>query len=159
MLKGVATVTSGYAGGFLDNPSYQAVSGGKTGHAEVIKVEFDPAVISYATLLEVFFAAHDPTTLNQQGNDVGDQYRSVILYTSEVQRQQAEAYIKELESKGVFPDRVVTDVLRLENFYTAEEYHQNYYQNNISQPYCQIVINPKIKKFKEKYPHLIKEKN
>lgn len=156
MLKGVTSVTSGYAGGDKENPDYHSVSAGTTGHAEVIKVAFDPEVIAYETLLEVFFATHDPTTLNKQGNDVGEQYRSVILYTSDEQKNQAQEYIKKLEDAGEFPDKVVTEVQPLGDFYTAEEYHQNYYNENQDKPYCQIVISPKIQKFKEKHPELLK---
>ena len=156
MLKGVESVVSGYAGGDMEHPNYHAVSAGTTGHAEVIQVSFDPTVVTYETLLEVFFATHDPTTLNRQGNDSGEQYRSIILCTSDEQKQQAESYIKKLQDTGEFPDQVVTDVQPLGQFYSAEAYHQNYYQSNQDQPYCQLVISPKVKKFKEKHPELLK---
>jgi len=156
MLRGVDLVVSGYAGGKLAKPSYEAVSGGQTGHAEVIKIEFDPAVISYENLLEVFFATHDPTRLNRQGNDVGEQYRSLILTTSDEQNKQAQAYIKKLTDSGEFSASVATKVEPLKEFFSAESYHQNYYQKNTDAPYCQIVISPKVAKFKEKHPELLK---
>ena len=155
-IKGVIAVESGYSAGGMDNPSYEQVSNGSTGHAEVIKVEFDPAQVSYRDLLEVFFAVHDPTTLNKQGNDVGSQYRSAILYTSDEQKFAAEGIIKELTDAHAYSLPIVTEVKALEKFYPAEEYHKNYYNQNQNQPYCQLVINPKLKKFKEKFASLLK---
>lgn len=154
-IKGVENVVSGYAGGKIKNPTYEQVSMGGSGHAEVVKLEFNPAVISYQDLLNVFFAVHDPTTLNRQGADEGEQYRSVIFYTSEEQKEQSEKFIKENQKE--FNSPIVTQVLPLESFYTAEQYHQNYYRQNQSKPYCQLVIGPKLQKFKEKFKHLIKE--
>ena len=150
-LRGVSAVISGYAGGTMSEPSYETVSSGKTGHAEVIKIEFDPTIISYEILLEVFFASHDPTTKNRQGADVGEQYRSVILYTSEEQKNQAEAYIAKLKDSGEHAASVVTEVKPLEKFFLAEEYHQDYFANNSDQPYCQIIINPKLEKIRKQF--------
>ena len=155
-LKGVESVTSGYAGGDMDKPSYEDVSSGGSGHAEVIKIEFDPAVISFKDLLAVFFTTHDPTTLNQQGADQGTQYRSTILYTSEDQRQAAEAFIKEQESNGTFNGPIITEIKPLGKFFEAEEYHKNYYASNPDKPYCQLVINPKLAKLREKHSKLLK---
>lgn len=155
-LKGVMSVMPGYAGGTTPNPTYESVCGGKTGHAEVIKIEFDPTVISFESLLSVFFATHDPTTMNRQGNDVGTQYRSVVLYANDEQKQQAEAYIKELNESHADGQPIVTQVQPLTEFYEAEEYHRNYYENNKDQPYCQVVINPKLKKAQEKFKELLK---
>lgn len=158
MLRGVVSVTSGYAGGDIDNPSYEQVSGGSTGHAEVIQVDFDPSVISYRDLLEVFFSSHNPTTLNRQGNDVGAQYRSIIFYTSEEQKLQAEEYIKEIILQKKFTDPIVTEIRPLTEFYPAEGYHQDYYNENKDAPYCQLVINPKLEKLKKEFKQeLIKE--
>ena len=153
-LNGVVSVESGYAGGTAENPTYEQVSSGKTGHAEVIKIEFDPEMISFEDLLTVFFATHDPTTPNQQGNDIGTQYRSIILYTNEEQKQAAEKFIEELDADG---KKVVTEVKPLETFYKAEDYHQQYFDRNPNQPYCQIVINPKIQKLKEKFEDILKK--
>jgi peptide-methionine (S)-S-oxide reductase len=150
-LEGVQSVESGYMGGHVDNPSYRQVCGGDTGHVEVVRVIFDPEKISYPELLEVFFAIHDPTTLNRQGNDMGTQYRSVIFYESEEQRQQAGKAIADLNASHTFPDPVVTAVEPAKKFFVAEDYHQEYYTNNSYQPYCQIVISPKVKKFQEKF--------
>ncbi len=154
-LRGVSVVTSGYAGGAISEPSYEAVSSGKTGHAEVIKIEFDSAVIPYETLLEVFFASHDPTTMNRQGADVGEQYRSIVLYTSDKQKTQAEAYITKLKMSGEFTAPIVTQVGPLEKFFPAEEYHQDYFANNSDQPYCQIIINPKLEKIRHQFSKLL----
>lgn len=156
-LRGVKSVSPGYAGGTVDNPTYEQVSGGQTGHAEVIKFEFDSAVISYRDLLEVFFATHDPTTLNRQGNDVGTQYRSAIFYATEEQKQEAEKIIAELNNAKAYSNPIVTTLESLTKFYEAEDYHKNYYERNQGQPYCMVVINPKIKKFKEKFASLIQE--
>lgn len=152
-LKGVASVLPGYTGGQVVNPTYEMVCGGNTGHAEATKIEFDPAVIGYEVLLEVFFATHDPTTLNRQGHDVGTQYRSAIFYTSDDQKQKAEECIKTHQSE--FNNSIVTQLEPLNEFYVAENYHQNYFNNNKNAPYCQAVINPKLKKFREKFIHLI----
>lgn len=154
MLKGVSSVEPGYAGGKNPNPSYEAVSMGKTGHAEVIKINFDPLVISYQSLLEVFFATHDPTTLNRQGNDVGTQYRSVVFYADSGQKEQTETLISQLA--GDFSDQIITTLEPLTTFYPAEDYHKNYYERNKEKLYCQIVINPKLDKFKKSHPELIK---
>lgn len=154
-LEGVIEVWPGYAGGTTPNPSYEAVCSGRTGHAEGIKIEFDPQKISYQTLLTVFFGTHDPTTLNRQGNDVGTQYRSIILYATPEQKAEAEAYIKEIQKDVEAP--IVTEVKPLETFYKAEDYHKNYYARNVLQPYCQFVINPKIAKLKEKFRELLKK--
>ena len=152
-LEGVEKVISGYSGGRVENPTYEQVSSGSTGHAEVVKVEFDPTVVSYRTLLEAFFTVHDPTTLNRQGGDIGEQYRSAIFYTSDEQKKQAEKYIGELNNDTY---EVVTQVRPFTDFYAAEDYHQNYYNNNTNQGYCSLVISPKIKKFQEKFARLLK---
>ncbi len=154
MLKGVESVLPGYAGGAVPNPTYDQVCNGNTGHAEVIKIDFDPTQISYQALLEVFFATHNPTTLNQQGNDIGPQYRSTVLYASIEQKQQAEQYIS--EHAADFHGKIVTTLEPLTEFYVAEDYHKNYYARNSSQAYCQVIISPKLEKFKEKYPELLK---
>ena len=155
-LKGVLKVTPGYAGGNIDKPTYQQVCGGTTGHAEVNRIEYDPSVISYTDLLDVFFHVHDPTTLNRQGNDFGEQYRSIILYADDEQKVQAESFITELKSGGEFKSTIVTKVKPLTEFYEAEGYHQNYYDNNSRQPYCQAIIAPKLGKFRKSYLKLIK---
>ncbi len=155
-LEGVLEVWPGYAGGTTPNPTYEAVCSGKTGHAEAIKIEFDPEKISYKTLLTVFFGTHDPTTLNRQGNDTGTQYRSIILTTSPEQKTAAEAFIKEAQAD--LQDPIVTEIKPLETFYEAEDYHKNYYARNVLQPYCQFVINPKLAKLKEKFRELLKKK-
>jgi peptide-methionine (S)-S-oxide reductase len=157
-LKGVTAVMSGYAGGAMPRPTYEDVSGGRTGHAEVIRVTFDPAVVSYRDLLEVFFTTHDPTTLNRQGNDVGTQYRSIVLYADEAQKREAEAIMAELKASGAFGGReIVTELKPLEAFHEAETYHRDYYKNNRDEnPYCQVVIDPKLKKFREKFRSLLK---
>jgi len=152
-LKGVETVESGYAGGATESPSYRDVCGGDTGHAEVVQVTFDPTVISYSDILDVFFATHDPTTLNRQGNDVGTQYRSAIFFHTPEQKQAAEAKIAELTSEGLFPRPIVTNTVALERFYKAEDYHQGYFRTNPAQPYCQYVISPKMAKFRRKFAH------
>jgi peptide-methionine (S)-S-oxide reductase len=157
-LKGVLEVTPGYAGGHTKNPTYGQVSSGKTGHAEVVKIEFDPRVISYRDLLAVFFASHDPTTPNQQGADIGTQYRSIILTTTEEQRQQAEDFIQEINTSEMEGDEVVTEVKSLENFYEAEEEHKDFYDRNQAYGYSMAVISPKLKKVREKFKDLIKDK-
>lgn len=155
MLKGVQVVKAGYAGGNKPNPSYEDVCTGASGHAEVIKIEFDPTIIKYRNLLEVFFATHNPTTKNQQGNDVGEQYRSIILYSTADQKTEAENYIELLTVNNEFDQPIVTEIKPLTEFYEAENYHQNYYRNNESKPYCQIIISPKLAKFKAHHPELI----
>jgi len=152
-LRGVFSVMPGYAGGTVPDPTYDQVSSGETGHAEVVRLKFDPKVISYDDLLTVFFATHDPTTPNRQGNDVGPQYRSIILYTTETQKRDAEAFLSELNKDGA---PAVTEVAPLEQFYPAEEYHRDYYKNNSSQTYCQLVISPKLEKLKKRYNELLK---
>jgi peptide-methionine (S)-S-oxide reductase len=150
-LRGVKEAVSGYMGGHVDKPSYQQVCNGDTGHVEVVRVTFDPNEIPYKDLLEVFFTVHDPTTLNRQGNDVGDQYRSVIYYTSDEQQREAEETIASLNEAKAFPEPIVTTVEPVTTFYVAEGYHQEYYDNNASQPYCQFVITPKLKKFEKQF--------
>jgi peptide-methionine (S)-S-oxide reductase len=150
-LRGVLSVRSGYAGGHIPNPTYQQVCGGGTGHAEVVQIAFDPASITFRDLLEVFFTIHDPTTLNRQGADVGTQYRSAIFYHTPEQKETAEQVIAEMNAEKVWDSQIVTEVVPLKDFYEAEAYHQEYYQNNSSQPYCQVVIAPKVAKFRQKY--------
>jgi peptide-methionine (S)-S-oxide reductase len=155
-LKGVESVTSGYSGGHVINPAYREVTSGTTGHAEVIEIEFDPAVISFQELLEVFWATHDPTTLNRQGADVGPQYRSVIFYHNEKQQEIAEEIKQKLNDEKVFDKPVVTEISPWENFYRAENYHQDYYENNPAQGYCQFVIVPKLDKFRKIFKDKLK---
>lgn len=150
-LTGVLRVESGYAGGMVANPTYEQVTTGRTGHAEVVQVTFDPGVISYEEILEVFFSIHDPTTLNRQGADVGTQYRSVILFHDEQQRAVAQAVIERLEAEGIWDSPIVTEVAPLEAFYKAEDYHQEYYRRNRGQPYCQVIIAPKVAKFRKEH--------
>ena len=148
-LKGVETVVSGYSGGQVENPSYEQVTTGRTGHAEVCQIQFDPEQISYEDMLEVFFSTHDPTTLNRQGNDVGTQYRSVIFYHDDEQRKIAERVKKDLDEAGTWKNPIVTEIVPYEEFYPGEDYHQNYFRNNPNQGYCQLVIAPKLKKFEK----------
>jgi peptide-methionine (S)-S-oxide reductase len=155
-LRGVTKVQSGYAGGHVPNPSYQAVCTGTTGHAEVVQVAFDPAIVSYRDLLGVFFTLHDPTTLNAQGGDVGTQYRSAIFVHDDEQRHTAEDVVRELEAEHVFDDPIVTEVVPLTTFYPAEEYHREYYRRNQNQPYCRAVIAPKVAKLRSKYLEKLK---
>lgn len=155
-LKGVEKVISGYSGGSVKNPSYKQVCEGNTGHAEVCRIFYDPAVVSFTELLEVFWKTHDPTTLNRQGNDVGTQYRSVVFYHNEEQKKLAEHYKKELDSSGIFPDKIVTEISPAQEFYVAEDYHQNYFDENGNQPYCSFVIKPKIEKFNKIFKDKIK---
>ena len=155
-LKGVLSVESGYSGGAVPNPSYRLVCTGTTGHAEVTQVTFDPSVVSYRELLQVFFTIHDPTTLNRQGGDVGTQYRSVIFYHSPEQKAAAEQVIAELTGQGLWSNPIVTQVVPFEKFYVAEDYHQEYFANNPGQPYCQVVIAPKVAKFRHKYMEQLK---
>ena len=150
-LRGVEQVVSGYIGGRMPNPSYEAVCSGMTGHAEAIQINFDPALISYHELLELFFAFHDPTTLNRQGPDEGTQYRSAIFYHSPGQRAEAERVIAALEAAGTFDGPIVTQVVPAEAFYPAEQYHQDYYRNNPDQAYCRAMITPKVAKLRLKY--------
>jgi peptide-methionine (S)-S-oxide reductase len=150
-LKGVESVVSGYAGGHVDHPSYEQVCGGRTGHAEVVQIIFDPAVVSYRDLLDVFFTIHDPTTKDRQGADVGPQYRSIVLYHSPEQRTAAEQAIANLDAKGVWHAPIVTEVVPLERFYPGEAYHQDYFDQNPRQSYCQIVIAPKVAKFRKEF--------
>jgi peptide-methionine (S)-S-oxide reductase len=151
-VKGVTRVTSGYAGGEMDKPSYEDVSSSQTGHAEVIKVEFDPTIITYEDLLDIFFHTHDPTTKDKQGADVGSQYRSLILTTSQSQEELSRNFKDRMEKSGEYRGPITTEIRRLTNFYNAEKYHEDYYHQHPDAPYCQLVIAPKIKKFLEKYP-------
>jgi peptide-methionine (S)-S-oxide reductase len=155
-LKGVIAVESGYSNGHTSNPTYRAVCNGDTGYAEVIRVTFDPTVITFKDLLNVFFAIHDPTTLNRQGGDVGEQYRSAIFYHSPEQRETAEALIKELNGQKIWDNPIVTQVEAVRNYYVAEDYHQEYFANNPNQPYCQAVVAPKVAKFRKKHLDLLK---
>ena len=150
-LKGVESVYPGYTGGSVKNPSYREVCNGTTGHAEAIQIKYDPSVINYRELLDIFFYTHDPTTLNRQGNDVGTQYRSAIFYHDEEQKAAAEEIISQLTSEKVYDDPIVTEVTPMDVFYMAEDYHKNYYLNNKNQGYCRAVINPKLDKFMKKY--------
>lgn len=155
-LEGVAGVTSGYAAGHVENPTYRQVCGGETGHAEVVRVEYDPEVIEFRTLLDVFFATHDPTTPNRQGADVGSQYRSIVLYESEEQRAATESAIAELTENGTFGAPIVTEVEPLETFYPAEREHHDYYRRNPGQGYCRVVIDPKVAKLRQSFAHRLK---
>lgn len=156
-IDGVINVESGYSGGMVKNPTYRDVCTGNTGHAEVIQITFNPTKISFAQLLEIFFKTHDPTTLNRQGADIGTQYRSIILYHSEEQRLIAEDVIRKLNGAGIWNDPIVTQVEPFIVFFKAENYHQDYYANNTKQPYCQMVINPKIEKFERIFKEYIKK--
>lgn len=158
-LRGVTSVVSGYAGGNTKNPTYEQVCGGRTGHAEVIRIEFDPEQIAFRDLLTVFFATHDPTTVNRQGNDVGTQYRSVILYADEEQKRQAESFMRELDASGAFSQPIVTILEPLTDFYEAERYHQKYYASNPYQPYCQMMIPPKLTKLHKRFAELLKSRS
>ncbi len=157
-LEGVIDVVSGYSGGTVPNPTYKQVSSGTTGHAEVCQITFDPEVISYDELLKVFWSTHDPTTLNRQGNDVGTQYRSVIFYHNEKQKELAEQYKRKLDEAKIFPDPIVTEISPFKHFYKAEDYHQNYYELNPDQAYCSFVITPKVEKFKKIFKNKLKKK-
>jgi len=156
-LRGVTKVTPGYAGGKTENPTYEQVCSGDTGHAEAIQIEFDPEQIGFETLLDVFWHTHDPTTLNRQGNDVGTQYRSVIFCHSDEQKKAAEKSKKELEKEGYYQDPIVTEIIPFTNFYEAEDYHQNYFENNKNKLYCSIVIAPKIRKILSTYGNLVQK--
>jgi peptide-methionine (S)-S-oxide reductase len=156
-LKGVKSVTSGYTNGTVPNPTYKDVCTGLTGHAEAIEIEYDPAVVSFEKLLEVFFATHDPTTLNRQGADVGTQYRSGVFYHDEEQKRIADEVIRKLDDAKVFPAKIVTEVTRAATFYPAEDYHQDYFANNPNQPYCRAVAAPKVEKVRKAFKELVKE--
>jgi len=156
MLKGVSMVESGYAGGTKDSPSYGEVSAGTTGHAEVIRVTYDPSIISYEDLLTVFFGSHDPTTPNRQGADIGEQYRSVILYQSDEDRLTAERVSKSIQESLTDGTRVITQILPLAKFYAAEDYHQNYFKTNTSAPYCELIIEPKVEKVRKRFAELVR---
>lgn len=156
-LEGIRSVTSGYTGGTVENPTYKQVCEGSTGHAEAIEIIFDSTIISYRELLEIFFATHNPTTLNRQGNDIGTQYRSEIFYHSEEQKQQAEDFIKLLENETIFDAPILTQLSEATTFYKAEDYHQGYFNENPTQPYCQAVINPKVQKFRKTYAQKLKK--
>jgi peptide-methionine (S)-S-oxide reductase len=155
-VKGVISVTSGYCGGETANPDYKSVCSGTTGHAECLQVVFDPAVISFASLLEIFWKTHDPTTLNRQGNDIGTQYRSVVFFHNDEQKLLAEKYIEQLNASGTFSKPIVTTLEPFTQFYPAEGYHQNYYKLNGNAPYCQFVVRPKVEKFVKSYADRIK---
>lgn len=155
-LRGVEDVVSGYSGGHTDNPTYQQVCSEATGHAEVVQVKFDPAVLSYADLLRVFFTVHDPTTLNRQGGDIGTSYRSAIFYHDEEQRKTAEEVIAEIMAEGIYGDSIVTEVTAFDKFWPAEDYHQEYFLNNPNQPYCAAVVAPKVAKFRQKFVDRLK---
>lgn len=150
-IEGVSQVLSGYAGGDTENPTYREVCSERTGHAEVVQVEFDPQIVTFRQLLEVFFTIHDPTTLNRQGNDSGTQYRSIILYHNADQKRIAEETISEFEGKKIWRNQIVTELAPLEEFYVAEDYHQDYYANNPGQGYCRVVVAPKVAKAREKF--------
>ena len=156
-LNGVVDVVSGYAGGHTENPTYRQVCDGTTGHAEVAQITFDPSIISFKEILQVFFAVHDPTTMNRQGNDVGTQYRSAIFYHDDEQKRIAEEVIKEVTAEGVYDDPIVTEVVPFEKFWPAEDYHQEYFLNNPNQPYCQAVVAPKVAKFRKKFIDKLKK--
>lgn len=155
-MSGVTAVESGYAGGHVENPTYRQVCNGDTGHAEVVRVTFNPNETSFRELLDVFFSIHDPTTVNRQGNDVGTQYRSVIFYTSEDQYREAKKKIDELTASCAYPGPIVTSLEPAGKFYIAEDYHQEYFTNNGNQPYCQFVVAPKVKKFQQKFGEKLK---
>lgn len=155
-LKGVESVECGYAGGHVEDPSYEDVCSDATGHAEAVQITFDPAVVSYEDLLHVFFSVHDPTTRNRQGADMGTQYRSAVFYHTPAQKAAAEKVIREFEAQGVWDGRIVTEVTPLTNFYRAEEYHQDYYRKNPFAGYCVAVIRPKVSKFRKKYAERLK---
>lgn len=155
-LKGVEKVKSGYSGGHIADPTYRQVTSGTTGHAEVIQFLFDPKILTFSEILEIFWSTHDPTTLNRQGADVGPQYRSAVFYHSDTQKQEAEFYKKKLEDEEAFGRPIVTEITPFNNFYVAEDYHQNYFNDNGMQPYCQIVVRPKVEKFKKAFAEKLK---
>ncbi len=156
-LKGVVSVESGYSNGHVPNPTYRAVCNGDTGYAEATRIAFDPTIITFKDLLNVFFAVHDPTTLNRQGGDVGEQYRSAIFYHTTEQKEIAEALINELNAQKIWNDPIVTQVEAAKDYYVAEDYHQEYFANNPNQPYCQAVVAPKVAKFRKKYLEMLKK--
>jgi peptide-methionine (S)-S-oxide reductase len=156
-IKGVHSVESGYAGGQVDNPTYREVCNGTTGHAEVVQVHFDPNIVSYRDLLNVFFAIHDPTTLNRQGADVGTQYRSAIFYHDDEQKKIAEVLIKDLNAQQIWDRPIVTEVTKFDKFYMAEDYHQEYFASNPYQPYCMAVVAPKVSKFRKHFLEMLKK--
>lgn len=156
-VKGISKVTSGYANGDVENPTYKEVCSGTTNHAEVVKIVFDPALVSFETILDVFFAIHDPTTINRQGNDIGSQYRSIIVVENDEQKIAAERKISELNNANAFADKIVTIVEEQKNYYAAEDYHQDYYNNNTDNQYCQLVVAKKIQKFLSNFSHLLKD--
>ncbi len=156
-LKGVTNITPGYAGGYVQNPTYEEVCAGNTGHTEVAQIVFDPYQIKFEELLQVFFQVHDPTALNRQGEDLGYQYRSVIFYHTQKQKEQSEYYIKKLNEEKVFEKLIVTSVEPYKNFYPAEDYHKNYFRQNSNQPYCQLVIKPKVEKFEKIFKEKLKK--
>ena len=156
-IKGVHSVVSGYAGGAMENPTYEQVCSGTTGHAEVVQLTFDPEIISFEDLLYIFWRIHDPTTLNRQGADVGTQYRSIILYHDEAQKTIAEKSKREAVASGLWPNPIVTEIAPLGEFYKAEGYHQDYYRSNSYQPYCRAVIDPKVRKFRKEFQERLKE--
>jgi peptide-methionine (S)-S-oxide reductase len=156
-LKGVGRVVSGYSGGTMPNPTYEQICSGGTGHAEAVQITFDPKVISYREILDVFFTIHDPTTLNRQGADIGTQYRSAIFYHSDEQKATAEQAIQELEGKKIWTSPIVTAVVPFDKFYPAEDYHQDYYENNSAQPYCRVVIAPELSKFRSRFSEKTKK--
>ena len=157
-LQGVERIISGYTGGHIKNPAYREICTGRTGHAEAIQVFYDESRISFKELMEIFFATHDPTTLNRQGNDVGTQYRSAIFYSNDLQKQDAIDFILFLEKEHVFDNSIATEVVKLETFYKAEDHHQDYYNLNKEQSYCQFIINPKLKKLEQNYSDKLKNK-
>ena len=156
-VEGVERIVAGYSGGHVPNPTYEQVCSHRTGHAEVVQIWFDPAVISYEDILYIFWRIHDPTTLDRQGNDVGSQYRSVIFYHDEAQRAAAEKTRAEAEAAHIWPDPFVTQIVPLERFYEAEDYHQDYYVNNPNQPYCVYVVDPKVRKFRKSFADKLKQ--
>jgi peptide-methionine (S)-S-oxide reductase len=156
-VNGVIAVESGYSGGHVKNPSYNQISTGRTGHAEVIRLSYDPAVITFEELLEVFWHTHNPTTLNRQGGDIGPQYRSVIFYHNDEQKRLAESSLKKTDASGLWEDPIVTEISPLVNYFKAEEYHQNYFNNNPENRYCSLIIAPKVAKFKKDFPHMLQK--
>ncbi len=156
-VEGVEIAYSGYAGGQVDSPTYEQVCGGQTGHAEVVQINYDSSQLSYRDILEIFFALHDPTQLNRQGNDVGTQYRSAIFYHDQAQKDAAEQIIREIEDQQIWPDPVVTEIVALNNYSQAEDYHQDYFTNNPQNHYCNMVVAPKLAKFKQKFASKLKK--
>ncbi len=159
MLRGVSVVKPGYAGGTMPNPTYDQVSSGTTGHAEVVYIEYDPTLVKYTDLLTVFFGSHDPTTVNRQGNDVGTQYRSAIFYTTPEQKSSSERFIADANASNSLGAPIVTEVVPLTDFYDAENYHRDYFAHHPDAPYCQLVINPKLEKVQERFANLLKQNN